>query len=261
MTRDGSPSMETGGARIKSLDTTVSVIEALETLDGGTVTEIANEAELSKSAVHKHLQTLRSHNYIVQGGTEYRLSFRFLDLGGYVRTQFPEATLIKEKVRELADQTGEVAQCMTEEHGMAVVLFRESGTNGVPTRTRPGKRMYLHQTASGKAILSQLERSRVEEILDRHGLPQATSTTITDRESLFEELQEIREQGVAFSYGESTQGLYAVAAPVTDPEGEVLCACVVSGPNHRMKGGPMNDEYPNLLLSVVNEIELNIAHS
>lgn len=246
---------------IKSLGTAFTIIHALKENDGGRVTEIAARTGLSKSAVHKHLTTLAAHGYVVKEGDQYQLGLQFLDLGGYVRDQFPNTNIVKTKVRELAVETGEVAQCMTEQHGKSVVLYREAGTNGVPSRTRPGTQMYLHQTASGKAILSQLPIERVEEIIDRHGLPRATEATITDRDALVEELETIRERGVAYSVGESTRGLYAVAAPMTKTDGTVLGAIVVSGPNHRMRGSPMYDEYPDLLLSLVNEIELNIAHS
>jgi len=248
-------------APIKSLGTAFTVLDALKENDGGRVTEIATETGLSKSTVHKHLTTLAAHGYVVKQGDQYCLSLQFLDLGGYVRNRFPSTNIIKTKTRELAVETGEVAQCMTEQRGKSVVLYREAGTNGVPSRTRPGTQMYLHQTASGKAILSQLMDERVNEIIDRHGLPRATDATITDREELFEELETIRERGVAYSVGESTRGLYAVAAPMLKPDGTVLGAIVVSGPNHRMRGTPMDEEYPDLLLSLVNEIELNIAHS
>lgn len=263
MTDDATPHADGNDvdAPIKSLGTTFRVVDALKRNDGGRVTEIAEETGLSKSAVHKHLATLVAHGYVVKDGDRYSLSFRFLDIGGYVRAQFPRANVIKTKVQELATETGEVAQCMTEQSGKSVVLYRETGTNGVPTRTRPGKRMFLHQTASGKAILSQLPRERVEEILDQHGLPRATDATITDREELFEELETTRDRGIAYSLGESTRGLYAVAAPMTKPDGTVLGAFVVSGPTHRMRGQPMDEEYPDLLLSLVNEVELNIAHS
>lgn len=250
-----------GQSRIKSLDTTFTIVESLTDLDGARVTELADRTGLSKSTVHKHLATLVAHGYVVKEGEEYRLGFRFLDLGGYVRAQFTGADIIKSKIQELAEKTGEVAQYMTEENGEAVVLYREDGHHGVPSRTRTGKRMYLHQVASGKAILAQLPEERVDEILERHGLPRATDTTITDPDELKAELEEIRENGVAYSYGESTKGLYAVAAPMMAPDETVLGACVVSGPSHRMAGEPIDEEIPEILLSIVNEVELNIAHS
>ncbi|MUV85567.1 helix-turn-helix domain-containing protein [Natronomonas sp. CBA1123] len=248
------------GSRIKSLETAFTIIDALKRRDGARITDIVDDTGLSKSTVHKHLATLREHGYVVKNSGSYELGFRFLDIGGYVRAQFHNATFIKGKLQDLAAETGEISQCMTEQQGQAIVLYRETGVNGLPTRTRPGKRMYLHQTASGKAILSQLPEERVDEIVDQHGLPAATDATITERDELRTELEEIRERGVAYNYGESTRGLCAVAAPVTTPDGRVHCTCTISGPRHRMEAEKMTDDYVDLLLSVTNEIELEIAH-
>lgn len=258
---DGTPPSADGSeAKIKSLETTFAIVDALKRRDGARITELVNETGISKSSVHKHLDTLRMHGYVVKEAEMYELGFRFLDIGGYVRAQFPNATFIKRKLQDLAAETGEIAQCMVEQRGRAVVLYRETGVDGLPTRTRPGKRMYLHQTASGKAILSQLPDKRVTEILNRHGLPAATDATVTDRAELRTELDRITERGVAYNEGESTRGLCAVAAPVTAPDERVHCACVISGPRHRMESEQMSEEYADFLLSVVNEIELDIAH-
>lgn len=250
-----------GPTLIKSVGTACRIIESLQELDGGRLTEIADHSGVSKSTVYKHLSTLAANDYVVKEDDEYRLGFRFLDIGGYVLSQFPGSNVIKLKLQELAEETNEVAQYMTEECGRTVVLYRESGGNGVPSRTRLGSRMYTHQTASGKAILSQLPRERVEEIVDQYGLPAATDATITDREALFEDLDAVRERGVAYNYGESTKGLYAISAPMLNSDGTVLGACTVSGPSHRMREGVMEEEIKPVLLSIVNEIELNIAHS
>ncbi|GGL67441.1 IclR family transcriptional regulator [Halocalculus aciditolerans] len=250
-----------GRATIKSLETTFTIVESLQELGGGRLTELATHTGISKSTVHKHLATLVEQGYVVKEGDDYRLGFKFLDVGGHARAEFLGTDIIKPKMQELAEKTSETAQFMTEERGRAVVLYREAGRKSVPSRTRTGKHMYLHQTASGKAILSGLPDERVHEILDERGLPRATESTITDREALLEELAEIRETGISYSYGESTKGLYAVAAPMYSPDDTVLGACAVSGPSHRMRGEPMSEELPSIILSIVNEIELNIAHA
>lgn len=250
-----------GRATIKSLETTFTIVESMKEHGGGRITELADQTGISKSTVHKHLATLVEQGYVVKEDEVYRLGFKFLDVGGHARAEFLGTNIIKPKMQELAEKTGETAQFMTEERDRAVVLYREAGRKSVPSRTRTGKHMYLHQTASGKAILSQLPTERVHEIIDARGLPRATESTITDRDELLEELAEIRETGVSYSYGESTKGLYAVAAPMLAPDDTVLGACAVSGPSHRMRGEPMSEELPSIILSIVNEIELNIAHA
>lgn len=246
---------------IKSIETTFTIVESMKELDGGRITDIAANAGVSKSTVHKHLATLCEHGYVVKDGKTYSLGFAFLNVGGYARAEFLGTNIIKPKMQDLADKTGETAQFMTEQNGRAFVLYREAGQQSVPSRTRTGKRMYMHQTASGKAILSALPDERVHKIIDKHGLPQATESTITDRDELLKELAEISETGVSYSYSEATKGLYAVGTPVITPDNTVLGACAVSGPSHRMRGEPMNEEFPSIILSIVNEIELSIAYS
>lgn len=248
-------------SEIKSLDTAFTIIEQLKELDGGRVSELASATGYSKSSVHQHLSTLRAKDFVIKKGDQYELGLRFLDIGGYVRRHRVEANVVKPKIKELGDKTDEVAIFTTEERGLAVILYREAGQHGVYTKARPGKRIHLHQVAAGKAILAQYSDDRVEAILDHRGLPSMTDNTITDREELLEELDVTRERGFALSLGESTEGVQAVAVPMQTPTHGVVGACAVAGPAHRMKGDRLRKEIPDLIRSVVNEMELNIAHS
>ena len=259
--RRGGDGGQDGKTTVQSVATTLDIVAALQERGGGArVTTLADDLGCSKSTVHKHLATLQSRDFVVKNGDSYQLGLRFLDVGGDVRKHFPGADRIKRKVQKLSEQTEEVVQFIAEERGRPVVLYREVGTNGVNTRTRVGKRLYLHQIAAGKAILANLPESRVDAIVARHGLPRATDATITDRDELDEELAAVRERGVSYSLGESTRGLNAVAVPMFGPDERVLGACVVSGPSHRLRGDLLEEDLPNVLLSAVNELELNLAY-
>lgn len=248
-------------ATVKSVETSVTIIESLKQQDSAGITDLAKATGLSKSNVHKHLATLQQEGFVVKEDDEYRLSLRYLDLGSDVRQQYEGTQFIQPRISEVAEETGEVAQFMVEERGWSVIVYKEVGRRGVSTRTRPGTHLQMHQVSSGKAMLAFMPDSRVEAIIDRHGLDAATDNTITSEEALFEELDQIRDRGYALNKGESTKGLYAVAVPITKPDNEVIGSCAVSGPSHRMKGRTVEDEIPELLLSIANEVELNIAHS
>ncbi|WP_129113837.1 IclR family transcriptional regulator [Halegenticoccus tardaugens] len=263
MMKDDERSRTNGKKRdtIKSVETTFTIVESLKARNGARVTQIAADTGLSKGTVHKHLTTLMRLGFVAKEGDIYRVGFRFLDLGGFVRSQVPAYRIIKEKTRELAEETNEIAFFTTEENGRPVILFREVGQQGVPTRSRVGQRLYMHQIAAGKAILAEYPHERVREIIDQHGLPKATENTISDEERLFEELERIREQGFALSIEEATIGLQAAAVTVSDPKGDVLGACAVGGPVHRMDGEYFEIEIPGLLRSIANELELSIAYA
>lgn len=249
------------GEGVKSVSTLFSILEQLKANDSMGVSELARELDMSKGAIHRYLQTLVDEGYAVNEDGTYRLAMRFLDYGSYVRNQYPFNEYIQPKVLQLAEQTGERAQYIVEEHGRGIYLHRERGENAVETDARVGKVVYLHTTAAGKAILSQLSDERVTEIINEHGLVHRTNRTVTDREELFEELAEIRDRGYAFNEEEHARGLFAIGVPITNREGEILGGLSVSGPANRIKDRNEDEAIQRTLLGIEDEIELNLSYS
>jgi DNA-binding IclR family transcriptional regulator len=189
------------------------------------------------------------------------MGLSFLRYGEYVQSRKTAFRLAKKKVEEVADETGERCQFLTEEHGRGVYVHISSGRHAVETDSRVGEQVYLHSTSIGWAILANLPRQRVDEIIDQWGLPALTENTVTDRARLLERIARVREEGVAYNRGENVEGLWSVGVPVIGPDGGVVGALSVSGPSHRMKGERFAEELPTLLLGAANELELNLKYS
>ena len=245
---------------VGATETSLRIIDALRTLDGAGVTELAHHLELPKSTVHNHLQTLRRNEYVTKQGSEYAVGLRFLQLGEYARDRRPVATIAPPEIDKLAEETREMANLLVEEHGRGVFLYRAKGADAVHMDTHAGKRVYLHTTGFGKSILAHLSDERVERILDRHGLPSITSGTITDRGKLMEELETIRDRGYAYDDEERLEGLRCVAAPIV-VDGEVLGSVSVSGPKSRIRGEYYREELPSIVMSTANVIEINSTYA
>ena len=250
----------TNGNVIQSVETSIEIVEALYESSPARVSEIAEMTGNSTANVSKHLNTLENHEFVVKNEDGYHLGFRYLDIGGLVRENYERTQIIKPKILELTERTGESASFFVEEHGSAVVMYREVGKRGVSARSRVGKRLPLHQTAAGKAMLAHMDTARIEAIIEENGLEAVTENTITEKETLFEELRRTRERGYAINDEESTQGLYALAAPIQTASDELIGACAVPGPTHRMKSETKQQEISEALLSFTNEIELNISY-
>jgi DNA-binding IclR family transcriptional regulator len=257
--RETASTQDTG--HVKSVRTLFSILELLKENEGTGVTDLSKELDMSKGAVHRYLRTLIDEGYAVTQDDEYHLSLRFLDYGSFVRHRYRYNDFVRPKVQQLAAETGERSQYLVEEHGRGVYLHRERGQNAVQTDARVGKIVYLHTTAAGKAILSQLPTDTVDEIVDEHGLHSLTDQTITSRDRLAEELETIREQGYAINQEEHVSSLYAVGVPVIDANGNVLGGLSVSGPANRFKDRIKNKTIQQLLLGTVEEIELNLNYS
>lgn len=246
---------------VQAAATTFTIIETLHHLNGAGVSELAAELEMPKSTVHDHLQTLTEAEYLVNRNGTYHVGARFLELGGFARSQMKLYQVASPEIKKLAEETGEHANLMIEEHGKGIFLNKAKGPDAVNLDTHIGKRVHLHTTAMGKAILSNLPESDVDEIIDRHGLPGVTEKTITDSDALKEQLSEIRDRGYAIDDEERVLGMRCVAAPICDESGHPLGAISVSGPTNRFDADAFRDEIPQSVLSTANVIEVNMTYS
>jgi DNA-binding IclR family transcriptional regulator len=246
---------------VKTTETAFGILEYLLEADGARITELADDLGLAKSTAHRHLQTLYKREYVVREGDAYYVSLRFLEYGEQARNRKPEYSLVKKNVREIAEQTEERVQFIVEEHGRGVYVYRGAGEHAVQTDPGIGKRIPLHSTAAGKAIMAHLPEDRVHEIIDQHGLTNVTDKTISDPSVLFEDLTTIRDRGYAINDQENVKGLRAIGVPIRERDGGVIGAISVSGPTNRIKGDRFSEEIPDLLLGSANELELNIAYS
>lgn len=248
-----------GTSMIQSVDRTFRIIEFIQDSEGARIAEIADEFDIAKSTIHRHLQTLNHHGYVVNEAGRYHIGLRFLDPAIHAKYRREEYRLIEPKVEQLAEETGERAQFIVEENGLGIHVHSEVGERGLLTESRIGKLVYLHATSAGKTILANLPPDRVQEIIDQHGLPRLTENTITDPETLLTELADVREQGYAFNEAERRPGLEAIGAAVTSPKGEVLGGISVTGPLRRMKA-EHEDYLPELLLDIAEEVRLRLEY-
>ena len=98
--------------------------------------------------------------------------------------------------------------------------------------TEPGRRVRVHCTAVGKAMLAQLPPEQARALLQRSDMPASTPTTITDPDLLLAHLEVIRKQGYAVDEGEQEIGVRCFAVAV--PDAPAPMAISTSGPQARM---------------------------
>lgn len=239
----------------------LGIISALDERGEAGVTELAEQLDIAKSTVHYHLDTLRKEGYVVKDTKRYRLTLRFMEMGERVRRRIPLYEIAKDEIDTLAAQTGELVILMVEEQCLGVYLYKAGGKGAIDVDAPIGRFATLHNRALGKAILAHLDQSRVEEILEKRGLPRTTPRTTVDREQLFEELERIRNEDIAFNREEAIEGLHGVAVPILDADGNPLGAISIAGPAKRLEGETFTEQYPTLLSKSRNVIELNVQHA
>lgn len=246
---------------VKAVETSYRIIEKVKELDGVRMTELADLLELPNSTVSDHLVTLRANDYLVKSGNEYRIGLRFLELGDYARNYRNIYSHGKEKIDDLAETTDELVHLSVEENGRGVIIYETEGSNAISLDTYVGRRVPLHCTALGKAMLAHLGEERVEAIIEQYDLPAMTEQSITSRESLFDQLPTIREQGYAVSDGERIAELSCIAAPIKDSSSSTVFGAVsVCVPMSRLEDDRLKTELPNVVRQAANRIELDILY-
>lgn len=244
------------GRPLKTTTTTLDIIDVLVELEGARVTEVAEQLQISKGTASNHLNTLRNEGYVTTKGDEYHPSLKFTYIGEHAKQHDRAYKLAAEATRQLDEQIPFETTFIVEENGIGRYLtpeVRQAGRHDNFAFT--GEEEHLHTIAAGKSILATFPKDKIESIIAQRGLVKKTENTITDRESLFEELEQVREQGYAINQQENRQNVYSISSPVHRPHGRVLGGMSVVTPVFRLKGNDFDKEIYKLLFDHIDDLE------
>ena len=150
-------------------------------------------------------------------------------------------------MRNLLDLTQETIHLVQLEETEGVYVDKLDTPQPIGLMSRVGKRILLHSTAAGKAILAYLPESRVRAIVNRMGLEPQTPNTITSYARMLEALNEIRKRGCAIDDNENRLGVVCIGAPILDYQGWATGAISISAPANRMTASQAERYAPDLL--------------
>jgi DNA-binding IclR family transcriptional regulator len=245
---------------IKSDERLLKILRVLREKETAGVTELANAVELPKSTVHIHLATLEENNFVVKKDGQYQIGLQFLDFGKAVQKNNPLYGIVKENAEELAQETGEQAWCLVEEHNQAIYLYGSHGDRAIQTHTHVGKREELPNLAGGRAILANLPEEQREEVINAYQFDNNRDLPFSDRTELIERLEQVQADEIALNTESYVKGVNAVGAPIIDNTGKVYGALSIFGPANRLKEEYIRSEISDLLLGVTNEIGINLTY-
>lgn len=242
---------ESGGTTgHRTANRVLDILELLSsTPDGFALKDISRQLDAPKSSLLPLLMTLCDRGYISQDyHGVYRLGTRLLEISTGVNRQMNLRDIAHPELRALAVKTGEsvILSRLTTDAGAVVYIdkvetFRRARATAAVGDSRP-----LHSTSSGKLLLAFMPEARMTRIVDQLEMMPYTEYTVTRKEELLSEIREIRGRGYALAINQSILGVCSIAAPIRDREGEVIAACVLSGPVERI-----GDSVPVLVKEVM----------
>jgi IclR family transcriptional regulator, acetate operon repressor len=199
------------------------------------VVEAATLLGRSKGTVSRWLAAMEEAGFLERerSSGRYFLSMRLAALGELAQQATPLQRVALPELERLVAVTGETANLVVLSGNAAVNVLVEESPRPVKHTGWLGRRLPLHATAAGKALLAWLAPAEQRPLL-RGSLARHASRTITDVSEFRAELERTRRRGYATAWAELEEDLAAVAAPVLGHAGQVLGAITVSAPVSRV---------------------------
>lgn len=222
---------------VQSVARTFAVLDALADATAASpsagLTTIAETAGLAESTTHRLLATLVGLGVVRRlpdrGG--YALGVRLVRLGAAATPALSAA--MRPILEDLVDEIGESANLAMLVGDQAEYVAQAPSRHAMRMFTEVGRRVDLHCTGVGKAMLSTLSAERAAELVARASLPARTTHTLTDRRALLDAVALTRERGWCLDEQEQELGVRCVAVPIPQTDARSY-AVSVSGPLTRM---------------------------
>lgn len=218
---------------VQSVQRALDLLEIVTEAGGEmAIGELAAASDIPLPTIHRLLRTLVERGYMRQlPSRRYALGFRLVPLGVAANAMIGDNA--QSVLGRLVDDLGETANLAILSGDHAEYVAQVPSRHAMRMFTEVGRRVELHCTGVGKALLAQLDDSKVEAIVRRVGMPAYTPHTLTSEAALQGSLTTIRELGYSLDEEEQEIGVRCVAVPI--PAGMAPGMAVsVSGPLTRM---------------------------
>jgi DNA-binding IclR family transcriptional regulator len=241
---------------IQALARAVQVIKACEREGRGlSLGEIAGLVNLPRSTVQRIVQTLVAEGFLAagHGAKSITLGPDLLAMGALASAQAVERAL--PLLKTLAQDTGETVDLAWFNRDHMVFLAQVPGSQRLQAVSAVGDAFPLHCTANGKAALALLPEGAAASLIATD-LPRLTCHTITDAKALGQELDGIRETGMAHDREEHTLGISAIGMALRDRAQQIYA---VSIPVPTVRFGEQRERCERALRETVAKLRTALA--
>jgi DNA-binding IclR family transcriptional regulator len=231
----GKPILDT--PPIQSLDRGLAILEAVAASpEPVPLKQLTDLIGIDRSSVFRLANTLRQRRFLanpqgskdyILGPTAWRLSRR------YGRSVL--GTFFHQYLRDLTAKVGETSHFAVREGGQVFFIDHHAPTGQVVSVAgQTGEMAPLHCTAHGKALLADFDLAELKRLFGRAPLHAYSRSTVTSLTGLSRVCRRVRVEGYAIDDGEYMQEVRCVAAPIRDPQGEIVASVGISSPVTRL---------------------------
>jgi IclR family KDG regulon transcriptional repressor len=226
--------------RVPALDKCFALLGLLAQSDQSlSISEISRKLNLNKSTVFNIVHTLEALD-VLEHGRDGKFNF-----GTYLYRLGNDSGRRADLIRTVRPYLNEIAtnSCFSAFLGIrsglkAVIVDKVEAAVDIKVSSEVGMRLPLLAGASGKALLSQLSDSHIDQILAAQKLKKYTSLTTVDKNEYRAAILRVRDEGIALDMGEYIEGIVAAAIPMkTHRENLQAAIWAVGLKRHHSEGG------------------------
>jgi len=234
MDAPGSILSQTVATQTSAQTVTGRAFAVLDSFDAGhrrqSLAAISRRTGLPLTTVHRLVHELERQSALVRGvDGDYEIGSKIWQLGtlASVHVELREVALpYMQDVYEIGNDAVQVAVL----DGLrCLVVDRIAGSRTISVISKPGSRLPLHATGVGKVLVAFGGQELQEAVLG--SLDRYTAQTITNANTLRQQLSAIRSQGFAITREELAAGATSVAVPLRGKGGAVIAALGVVSPS------------------------------
>ena len=244
---------------VRSLDRGLAVIRAFgpgnERL---TLSEVARETGLTRSAARRFLLTLVEIGYVRSDGREFSLRPRVLELGYTYLSGMGVTELARPHVEDLVADVEESATVGVLDDLDMVCILRVAARRIMVVALAVGSRMPAYATATGRVLLAGLPPDELDDYLERVRFEPLTGRTVSGTGELRAILDATRADGFARVDQELEDGLRAAAVPIHDTGGRVIAALAIPGHASMLTMDALKDRLVPAMRTTADQIEADL---
>jgi IclR family KDG regulon transcriptional repressor len=187
-----------------------------EASNGLGISDLSKKLKIGKSTVHGITAALEEMGVLTRDPLHkrYSVGYSLVELCRTAYTKIELKDLARKPMEKLMDKVGETVFLGVLNGDHVTIVETVESRNEMKITSPPGTRLPLLAGASGRVLLSQVEKEKAKEIIEKKGLMRYTSKTVLDHRQFLKEVEEAKKRGYAVDDEEYITGVRAVAAPL-----------------------------------------------
>lgn len=191
----------------------------------------ARETGINRTTLLRLLETLKQQRMIESGaGSGFVLGTGLIHLASNALLSRDVVGVAQPQLKKLAISLGLSAHLGVTDSNNILYLARETPNLHLVSNVRVGSRLPIHATTIGRIILAHKTEHERAELLDGVKLVRFSDRTATSHKKLTAQINEDREQGIAWSEGNFEPAIGSAAVAIFDSSQTVIAAINVTGP-------------------------------